>query len=255
VLLLAALGLLLVFAPEFIYLRDNFGIRMNTVFKFYYQAWLLFGVVTSYAIVVALSEWQPFVRQSTTPGQRSALLAWRTTGCAILALLLGLAGLIYPLAGLYSKTGGFVAAPTFDSGAYLAEQGSTELDAVQWVRANTAPDALVVEGKGNSYWDHNRISTMTGRPTLLGWESHQEQWRGKAYAEMAQGRVAALETIYQGASAEAITQVVDQWQIDYVYVGPTERLQYSMTVASEQALGSAMDIAFDQGNVRIYQRR
>ena len=255
VLLLAALGLLLVFAPEFIYLRDNFGIRMNTVFKFYYQAWLLFGVVTSYAIVVALSEWQPFVRQSTTPGQRSALLAWGTTGCAILALLLGLAGLIYPLAGLYSKTGGFVAAPTFDSGAYLAEQGSAELDAVQWVRANTAPDALVVEGKGNSYWDHNRISTMTGRPTLLGWESHQEQWRGKAYAEMAQGRVAALETIYQGASAEAITQVVDQWQIDYVYVGPTERLQYSMTVASEQALGSAMDIAFDQGNVRIYQRR
>jgi uncharacterized membrane protein len=149
----------------------------------------------------------------------------------------------------------FVATPTFDSSAYLADGGSAELAAVQWVRANTAPDAVVIEGKGNSYWNHNRISTMTGRPTLLGWESHEEQWRGKAYADMAQGRVAALETIYRGTSSEVIAQILDQWQVDYVYVGPTERLQYTMTMASEQALAAAMDIAFDQGNVRIYQRR
>lgn len=255
VLLLAVLGLLLVFAPEFIYLRDNFGIRMNTVFKFYYQAWLLFGVVASYAIVVALSEWQPFVRQSTTAGAGNVLRSWGTMGCAVLSLVLGLSGLVYPLAGLYSKTGGFVAAPTFDSGAYLADGGSAELAAVQWVRTNTAPDALIVEGKGNSYWNHNRISTMTGRPTLLGWVSHEEQWRGKAYAAMAEGRVTALDSIYRGTSVEAITQVLEQWQIDYVYVGPTEREQYTMTAASEQSLAAAMDIAFDQGNVRIYQRR
>lgn len=255
VLLLAALGLLLVFAPEFIYLRDNFGIRMNTVFKFYYQAWLLFGVVASYAIVVALSEWQPFVPKPAEVGQRNALLAGGTMACAVLALVLGLAGLVYPLAGLYSKTGGFVTTPTFDSSAYLADGGSAELAAVLWVRANTAPAAVVVEGKGNSYWNHNRISTMTGRPTLLGWASHEEQWRGKAYADMAQGREAALETIYRGTTVEAIAQVLEQWQIDYVYVGPTERQQYTITVASEQVLAAAMDIAFDQGNVRIYQRR
>ena len=39
-LLLIAAGLVLTLVPEFVYLRDNFGTRMNTVFKFYYQAWL-----------------------------------------------------------------------------------------------------------------------------------------------------------------------------------------------------------------------
>ena len=43
VLCLVAIGSLLTFMPEFAYLRDNFGYRMNTVFKFYYQSWLLLG--------------------------------------------------------------------------------------------------------------------------------------------------------------------------------------------------------------------
>ena len=50
-----AIGLVLVYVPEFVYLRDNFGTRMNTIFKFYYQAWLLFGMAGGYTIVTALA--------------------------------------------------------------------------------------------------------------------------------------------------------------------------------------------------------
>ena len=50
VLCLFAIGSLLTYLPEFVYLRDNFGTRMNTVFKFYYQSWLLFGIAAAYAI-------------------------------------------------------------------------------------------------------------------------------------------------------------------------------------------------------------
>ncbi len=50
ILLLIILGGLLALAPEFVYLRDQFGTRMNTIFKFYFQAWILWSVAASYAL-------------------------------------------------------------------------------------------------------------------------------------------------------------------------------------------------------------
>ncbi|HOR77485.1 MAG TPA: DUF2298 domain-containing protein, partial [Anaerolineaceae bacterium] len=55
VLFLLILGLLLTLAPEFIYLRDNFGTRMNTIFKFYFQAWILWSLAGSYMLVQLIS--------------------------------------------------------------------------------------------------------------------------------------------------------------------------------------------------------
>jgi len=245
--LLAALGLLLVFAPEFVYLRDNFGTRMNTVFKFYYQGWLLFGLCSSYAIMMVLPS-------LLVKGQRVKNVA---AVCAIFSLLgIGL-GLFYTVPALITKTDRFrLATPTLDATAYIAAGSPDEMAAVDWVRMNTAPAALVVEGKGASYdAGRNRISTLTGRPTLLGWDGHESQWRGKAYGTMAQGRPEVLELIYNRGSADEVSQALAQWQIDYVYVGPTERSQYGMTPLSEARLAASMDLVFEQGDVRIYRRR
>ncbi|MBC7810965.1 MAG: hypothetical protein H7175_07465, partial [Burkholderiales bacterium] len=49
-LLLMGVGLVLTLVPEFLYLRDNFGVRINTIFKFYYQTWLVFGVASAYGL-------------------------------------------------------------------------------------------------------------------------------------------------------------------------------------------------------------
>ncbi len=49
-LLLIGMGVALAFFVEFFYLRDNFGARLNTVFKFYYQAWALWSIASAYAI-------------------------------------------------------------------------------------------------------------------------------------------------------------------------------------------------------------
>jgi uncharacterized membrane protein len=246
-LLLAGLGLALVFVPEFVYLRDNFGTRMNTIFKFYYQSWLLFGLSGSYAIVQALRPRQaPFTVGRVVAG-----------AAAVCALLMVLTGLIYPVAGVYSKTAGFRSeSPTFDSTAHLGMEAPAELAAAKWVRANTAPDALVLEGKGASYRANtNRISTMTGRPTLLGWDGHEAQWRGRAYGEMAAGRAEAIETIYRAGSTDEIIQTLTFWDIDYVYVGPHERREYGVTPVAEERLATAMELVFSDGDVRIYSRR
>jgi len=52
VLLMVLLGGILTLVPEFIYLRDQFGWRMNTIFKFYYQAWILWSLAGAYGLVM-----------------------------------------------------------------------------------------------------------------------------------------------------------------------------------------------------------
>jgi uncharacterized membrane protein len=243
VMVLSAIGLALIYAPEFIFLRDYFGSRMNTVFKFYYQGWLLLGISSAYFIVVALAE----IRQRFGVVQ----------GLGILSLILVVGSLLYPAAGIYAKTGGFSrTTPTFDATAYIAQNVPEVVAAANWIRANTTPDQRVLEGKGNSYAaHHNRISVMTGRPTLLGWDGHESQWRGDAYASMAEGRGQAIEMIYRTAPAGEIPALLGHWEIDYVFDGPSEIEMYGITPARLAELAEVMDVVFEQGEVRILRSR
>lgn len=59
VLMLVLLGALLVIVPEFVYLRDQFGTRMNTIFKFYFQAWILWSLAGAYFIAKFLIDADP----------------------------------------------------------------------------------------------------------------------------------------------------------------------------------------------------
>ena len=52
VLPMVLLGAILTLVPEFLYLRDQFGWRMNTIFKFYFQAWILWSLAGSYCLVM-----------------------------------------------------------------------------------------------------------------------------------------------------------------------------------------------------------
>ena len=91
VLLLMGLGGLLILGPDFLYLRDNFGYRINTVFKFYYQAWIMLSLAAAFAVAVMLSELR---------GIASALYG------AAVVIVIGL-GLVYPVFSLPNKTDDF----------------------------------------------------------------------------------------------------------------------------------------------------
>ena len=55
-LLLVLLGCGLVLVPEFFYLRDQFGWRVNTIFKFYFEAWIAWGITAAFGTVVLWNE-------------------------------------------------------------------------------------------------------------------------------------------------------------------------------------------------------
>jgi len=50
IVLLVLWGVLLVFLPEFVYLLDNSGKRTNTIFKFFYQNWILWSLTGAFGI-------------------------------------------------------------------------------------------------------------------------------------------------------------------------------------------------------------
>ncbi len=254
-LLLATTALLLIFGAEFVYVRDFFNSRMNTVFKFYYQAWLLLGLSSAYAIALA-------AQQLLTRRRRTADEAISTTHYALPAtlaaatLVLILLGLFYPIGAIYGKTNGFASsAPTFDATSHMS---AAERDAIAWVRENTSTDDIIAEVEGNSYgWEKNRVSTATGRPTLLGWRGHQSQWRGDDFNNMVAGRPEALEQIYRAARPNELAEIANQWGVDYLYVGPVEREKYAIVSAREAQFAQALDLVFEAeagapGQVRIY---
>jgi uncharacterized membrane protein len=257
VLLLIALGALLVLGPEFLYLRDQFGTRINTVFKFYYQAWMLWSLAAAYGIVVLIQKLRG---------------VWNIAFRVGLILLL-LVGLTYPIFGLLNRTGSFRldrAAELFetvqtsqdetarslarqeldtlwtlDYFEVLQQQKPDEAAAMEWLE--NAPDGVVAEAIGGSYSYFGRVSTYTGQPTLLGWPGHESQWRG-GHEEQG-SRQSDVQTLYATNNWEIAKEIISRYNIRYVFVGELERREK----LQEEKFQEHLRLVFQVGDVAIYE--
>ncbi len=84
---------------------------------------------------------------------------------------------------------------------------------------------LVLEYPGSSFdYQASRISSYTGLPILLGWDNHVVL-RGKTWKEI-MARKQWIQAMYESTDALNIhTQLRDKG-IDYIVVGPTEKIHY-----------------------------
>lgn len=201
----AGLGALLVLGPEFLYLRDLFGTRMNTVFKFYFAAWILWGLAAAYGSYRLWRREGPLIR----------------VGLALPVVL----GLFYPVMSLMTRTGGFSLerARTLDGSVHLISSQPGDARAIDWLNQKV-DRGVVAEAVGGSYSQYARISTYTGLATVLGWDFHEVQWRGSA--ELQGSRRSDIERLYTTRNWREAKDIVEQYEIDYVYVGSLERLRY-----------------------------
>lgn len=232
VLLIITIGALLVLAPEFVYLRDQFGYRINTVFKFYYQAWMLWSLAAAFGAAVLLQNLRGV-----------ANIAFR-----VLIGLVVFSGLLYPVFGLMTKTNNFkpVFGFTLDDFDRVQRETPDEAAAVEFLL--TAPDGIIAEAVGDGYSGYARISMLTGLQTVLGWPGHEAQWRGTS--EPQGTRREDIERLYVTARWDEAQAIIKQYNIRYIYIGVLERV--SMQV-NEEKFRLHLTPAFQEGGVVIYE--
>jgi uncharacterized membrane protein len=256
-LLLIFTGLALTLIVEFVYLRDSFGVRMNTVFKFYYQAWVMLGLAGGYGTWWVLDHLKK-------PAGRLLF----TAGAVFFIAL----GLVYPLMAYPSRAGGFMGPTNLDGSSSIAQANPDDWAAIQWLDANAAQglpagsEPVILEAPsappwGGSYTYEGRISAFTGFPTVLGWAIHESQWRG-SYDEQAR-REPDIATIYTSSDGQVTLDLLHKWGVDYVILGGPE-MSYIQHVCSQSGSGCSPSIAlrkfsqvlepvFTQGQMTIYK--
>ncbi|MGD2207546.1 MAG: DUF2298 domain-containing protein, partial [Anaerolineae bacterium] len=225
---LVLLGLAMSLGVEVIVIQGDIG-RMNTVFKFYLQVWLLWGV----SAAAALAWIVPHVRRSTHATQGQNL--WFGT----LALLVFCAALYPPLATVAKVRDRFDPdlEPGLDGWAYMEtahyhDPGGQDydlkwdLEAIRWLLDNVIGSPTILEGHTPEYRWGARYSINTGLPTVLGWNWHQRQQRAAASDQEVWARATDVATIYNTPVTETAESLLHKYHVRYVIVGPLERTYY-----------------------------
>ncbi|MGD1994155.1 MAG: DUF2298 domain-containing protein [Anaerolineae bacterium] len=230
--LLVCVGALLTLAVEFVYLRDIFGTRMNTVFKFYFQAWVMWAIAAALALAWLLRKRSVLARLSS-----------------VAALLLVGAGLIYLPLAIPARMKEHGAPPTLDGAAHLYRSEPADFAAIAWLNENVEGTPVVLEAPGGSYNYEGRVSAFTGLPTVLGWAGHELQWRG-SYEEQGR-REPDIERLYASTNLPEMLVLLDRYDIRYVYVGPTERHRYPAPGLAK--FDQWLDVVYQANEVAIYR--
>jgi YYY domain-containing protein len=224
-LVMVALAVGLTLVPEFFYLRDNFGVRINTIFKFYYQAWVLFSIASAYAVYALVFD------AETRPS-----LVVQVAFSAVVIIGVG-CGLLYPILGNYThsivETGransDTVTTPLTLDGARTLVTANDYQSIMCWQSQLGDKSVIVAELSDGAYNNpivNARVSGLTGVPDVLGWSNHERQWRGTTYDEAAGSRQADLDTLYKDMRWESAQTIIQQYGIAYIFYGDSERQKY-----------------------------
>lgn len=248
VLFIAGAGLVLL--VEFVFLQEQAGPgRMNTVFKTYMQVWILWGVATGIALARLIAR-----RTLPVPISPRARQTIRIAGIVLLAALL-----LYSLVAVGVHFGAFTTdvrgptEPTLDATTWAATNHPVEWEAIQWLdRRSGQPHIVTAPGcwcnrvpETRPYNWVNAPSSFTGIPTLAGW-SHEAGYRGQSTYR---SRVDDVGLIYTGSSEERV-RLLQEYDVEYIYVGPTERALYGEDL--DFAAYSGVSVAFENQAVTIY---
>jgi YYY domain-containing protein len=240
VLLMVLVGVGLTLAPEFVYLRDQFGTRMNTIFKLYYQSWMLWGLSAAFALALI---WNDLRGKLAVSGR-------------VLTSVVCLVALAYPYFGIRDRLiNSPISSWTLDGNAYIEQYNPNEKSAMEWL--SQAPYGVIAEAVGGSYSGAARMATQSGLPDVLGWTGHESQWRGGAL-EMG-SRQDDISTLYRTRDWNEALKVIQRYHIQYIVVGQLEISTYAadsqngLRALDDQKFMKNLKVAYQNNSVTIYE--
>jgi len=249
---LFAVALFAALIPELVSLQGDIG-RMNTVFKFYLQSWVLLSITAAVALGwLARSSVRDRLLRQVRP-------AW----VAVLAIFV-LAAVAYPLLASKGKVGlRFTDMPLsldgmqyMDFAQYLDDGKDLNLPAdakaIRWLQDNVVGTPVVLEGRSPVYRWGSRISIYTGLPTVLGWDVHQGQQRA-GYSGMIQERIMDVERAYGSVNPAETIGILRKYQVRYVVLGGLERAYYPAIGLAKFRTLPELRLVYDVDDVQIYE--
>jgi YYY domain-containing protein len=252
ILLIAGLAVLCVI--EFVFVRDPFGDRMNTVFKFSFQVWAVISISVAALLPAILAK----LNERAIPGLRAGVIV------VLSAWILAIS--VYTPISSAAWTNRFNTWSGLDGLAYVERFQPDEYAAIQWLRETDEPVDVVLEAPGCSYGTdrfipHNRVSMATGHPTVLGWDGHQHQWRRGQPDHRAEigHRIDFTRSAFEQPGETNWTY--NGSRISHLFIGAHETEGYQRCEigppydlpSRERLLELGFEMVFEQGAVAIYR--
>ncbi len=283
--LTASVSMMLGLAVEIVVLRGDIG-RMNTVFKFYLQAWVLLAIVAGVSLA-----WVRERARRRQPGPcpepvegvcpepvegvcPEPVEGWRKLWWVGVGALIFGAALFLPY-GIHARAIDRMSPQTgltLDGMAFMEhsviwdgdpDRGGQEIRlagdyaAIRWMQDNVRGSPVILEGLGHrEYLWGNRVSIYTGLPTVVGWRWHQVQQRAALPDVMVSWRRDDVRECFNTTDVAYAQEILARYGVRYVYVGEYERAYYNpagLAKFDQMAAQGLLRVVYDERGVKIYE--
>ena len=234
---LCAIGLVLI--PELVYVRDiyeNGNARANTMFKLTYQAYIMFGMTMIYAIFRLL-----------VIGKNKILKVLAFIGLFFFVWTCGYFGnSVHSWFGEVWKPSQYKG---LNATAFLETDFPEDVNGIRWLKENISDAPVVLEANGDSYSEYERVSAMTGLPTIMGWYVHEWLWRGNLSDLNA--KIEEIQEIYTSTDEARVKELLEEYNVSYIFVGSCERNKYGADLNND-LLKSLGEVVFQDSEYPTY---
>jgi len=227
------MAITLLILPELIYFKDIYPThpRANTMFKFTFQAFILMIIMTG---------WLAGILSSLKP-------IWQKRLVGGLVAIFMVAVLSYPYFGYRDYYGRLSHYQGLDGLGWLQTLYPDDYAALKWLKNSTLGRPIVLEAVGESYTTFARVSAFSGLETVLGWRVHEWLWRGSF--DIPGQRTEEVQNIYLFPSSAEAQIKLNQYQVEYIFVGDKEKEAYpNLDLSGIKKLGK---VVFSQNNTFI----